>query len=66
MGFKFFVVDRIHFPYNFFFENLITSAHLLVRAVQYWLFAQGFNLVLLQKQVDHQEIQNYSIGYILE
>ena len=30
-----------------------------MRAVQYWLFAQGFNLVLLQKQAVYQNISKY-------
>ena len=30
---------------------LIAITHLLVRAVQYWLFAQSFNLILLQKKL---------------
>ena len=42
-----------------FFEYLIVSTHLLVRAVQYWLFAKGFNLVLLKKQADYQNVSKY-------
>ena len=30
--------------------------HLLVHAVQYWLFAQSFNLILLQKKADQWNI----------
>ena len=35
---------------------LIAITHLLVCAVQYWLFAQSFNLILLQKKADQRNI----------
>ena len=35
---------------------MIAITHLLVRAVQHWLFAQSFNLILLQKKADQRNI----------